>query len=249
MKKILFIIAAFLTFNLSADQKAVPENTKIDQFQMLIGESSAAYNKAMQICSEKGYDYFKILKLSYKNEQGDVMQMSGTCSDKNGEIIKDSVGVLDGSLDGVSCDFEMICFKNEIKDESLCDVQKYMNFIKLYQNQMPAETVEGSKVIEITSIDQLKKEIASSKMPVFIDCYSTTCPPCKIFSPMFDKYSIEKESFGKFLKVNVSEVKEISEMYQIRGVPSLLIFEKDGKFQEKKVGLPDITQYLDNVEI
>ena len=248
MKKILFIIAAFLTFNLSADQKAMPVNMKMDQFAVFVGAASAAYNKAMQICSERGYNYFKVLKLSYKNEQGDIMQMSGTCSDKNGEIIKDSVGVLDQPLlDGVSCDFEMICFKDEINDKSLCDVQKYMNLIK--QLQMPAEKVEGSKVIEITSIDQLKKEIESSKMPVFIDCYSATCPPCKMLSPIFDKYSIEKASFGKFLKVNISDVKEISEMYQIKGVPSLLIFEKDGKFQEKKVGLPDITQYLDNVEI
>jgi len=132
------------------------------------------------------------------------------------------------------------------QDGALIDIQK--NKKEIQNLQMPLEKIRLSKVIEITSMDQLKKEIESSKIPVFVDCYSSTCPPCRALSPIFDKYSMKQDGYAKFLKVNVSEVREIAEIYNIRGVPSLLIFEKDGNYVDKKLGLPDITKYLDYAE-
>lgn len=60
---------------------------------------------------------------------------------------------------------------------------------------------------------------------VFIDFWAEWCAPCKNFSVIFDKTS---ENFPEisFMTVNVEEESELSDMFEIRSIPYLMVFKQ-----------------------
>lgn len=77
--------------------------------------------------------------------------------------------------------------------------------------------------------------------PAVIDFYAVWCGPCKATAPILD--SLAKEYDGKvdFYKVDVDKQQELSTMFGIRSIPSLLFIPKEGKPQ-MQVGAMDHTQ-------
>ena len=114
MRKILFVIAALLTFQLSANPNS--NEIKREQFQSLMNSSGMVYYQIMNFCQEKEYKYFKIIKLECEDAFGSKMQISGNVIDKTGDIIKNSDIP---SLSIPNCNLEIICYKNEPKDEHM----------------------------------------------------------------------------------------------------------------------------------
>jgi thioredoxin reductase (NADPH) len=123
---------------------------------------------------------------------------------------------------------------------------------KLLTTKAPSQSLtkstKKSGVIEITSTEQFKQELKESAIPIFVDFYATWCGPCKAFAPTFQTWSTILSGKVKFLKVNVDKVKEVAKMYQVKGLPSMLIFGPGGTFQESKVGTVEIAQFLNSYE-
>ena len=73
-----------------------------------------------------------------------------------------------------------------------------------------------------------EKEVLKSNLPVLVDFWSSWCPPCKMVEPVIDK--LEKEYAGKLkvCKINVDKYPSIAAKYNIKGVPTFIIF-KDGE--------------------
>lgn len=70
--------------------------------------------------------------------------------------------------------------------------------------------------------------IINSDIPVLVDFFADWCGPCKVLSPVLNQV---KESLGdaiKIVKINVDKNELLSAKYQVRGVPTLLLF-KNGK--------------------
>lgn len=81
-----------------------------------------------------------------------------------------------------------------------------------------------------------EQEVVQSDMPVVVDCYTNSCPPCKKMGPIFEKLAGEYEGRVKFVKVDLDRSKTIGRTYKVRGVPTLFMF-KDGVVQESLIGL------------
>lgn len=81
-----------------------------------------------------------------------------------------------------------------------------------------------------------EQEVVQSDMPVVVDCYTNSCPPCKKMGPIFEKLAGEYEGRIKFVKVDLDRSKAIGRTYKVRGVPTLFMF-KDGVVQESLIGL------------
>lgn len=68
--------------------------------------------------------------------------------------------------------------------------------------------------------------IIQSETPVLIDFYAEWCGPCKTVSPILKGLKDDMGDQVKLIKIDVDKNPEIAAKYQIRGVPTLMIFKK-----------------------
>ena len=75
--------------------------------------------------------------------------------------------------------------------------------------------------VDITK-DNLQDTIANNEI-VIIDFWAPWCGPCKSFAPVYDAVS-EKHEDVVFAKVNTEDEQELAANFQIRSIPTLMIF-------------------------
>lgn len=90
------------------------------------------------------------------------------------------------------------------------------------------------KPVEVTD-DSFDDEVLNSDKPVLVDFWAEWCGPCRMVSPIVEELAEEYDGKAKFAKVDVDENADISMEYNIRSIPSLLIF-KDGEVVDQVVG-------------
>ncbi len=77
--------------------------------------------------------------------------------------------------------------------------------------------------------------------PAIIDFYANGCGPCKTIAPILEEL---KEEYGDKLdifKVNTEEQRELSSVFGIQSIPSLLFIPKEGQPQMAMGALPKET--------
>ena len=84
----------------------------------------------------------------------------------------------------------------------------------------------GMKSIKIISGDSFNKDVIQSKTPVLIDFWAEWCGPCKVIGPILEEISEEEKDKIIIGKINVDENQEIAAKYNVRGIPTLIIFNK-----------------------
>jgi thioredoxin 1 len=78
-------------------------------------------------------------------------------------------------------------------------------------------------------------EVTKAATPVLVDFWAEWCGPCKMIAPVLDDLADELSGKIKIAKVNVDEGQELAAKFQIRSIPTLLVF-KAGVVQEQMVG-------------
>ena len=92
-----------------------------------------------------------------------------------------------------------------------------------------------------TNDSTFDQDIKSSNIPVVVDFWAEWCGPCKQIGPILEKIAEEKKSTVRILKLNIDENPEIPQKYNVRGIPTLMLF-KEGKLIDRKIGsLPKST--------
>ena len=78
-------------------------------------------------------------------------------------------------------------------------------------------------------------EVLKASQPVLVDFYAEWCGPCKAMAPALEQVAGEMEGKLKVVKVDVDQSPSIAEKYQVRAMPTLMIF-KDGAVADQHVG-------------
>ncbi len=68
-------------------------------------------------------------------------------------------------------------------------------------------------------------EVISNNDLVLVDFWAPWCAPCRSFAPIFEAES-EKHDDVVFAKVNTEEEQELAAHFQIRSIPTLMIFRE-----------------------
>lgn len=74
--------------------------------------------------------------------------------------------------------------------------------------------------------------------PALIDFYASWCGPCKMLSPVIDELAEEYEGKVDIYKVNVDEEEELSALFGIRTIPTLIFIPTEGEPERVMGGRP-----------
>ena len=78
-------------------------------------------------------------------------------------------------------------------------------------------------VVELTK--ENFEQVVTSNPTVVVDYWAPWCGPCRGFAPVFEKVS-EQHPDVVFAKVNTDEEQEIASHFQIRSIPTLMVFRE-----------------------
>jgi thioredoxin len=83
----------------------------------------------------------------------------------------------------------------------------------------------GDKVATVEVTQENFNQVVSSNNMVIVDFWAPWCGPCRSFAPAYEAAS-EKHPDVVFAKVNTEEQQALAGYFQIRSIPTLMVFRE-----------------------
>jgi len=88
--------------------------------------------------------------------------------------------------------------------------------------------------------------LINSDKPVLVDFYADWCGPCKMLAPELITLKEDVGDTMSIVKINVDNNKQLAGVYQVRGVPTMILF-KAGKILWRQSGYMNANQLKDTL--
>ena len=102
-----------------------------------------------------------------------------------------------------------------------------------------------AEMIEISE-SLFETEVVKSSLPVLVDFWAPWCRPCTMIAPVLKELAEEQISRLKVVKVNVDEHPGLAARFNVRGIPTLILF-KGGQVVSSITGAVSKQALLDKV--
>ena len=106
----------------------------------------------------------------------------------------------------------------------------------------------SDKIVHVSDTS-FEADVLQSEIPALVDFWAEWCGPCKMIAPILDEIADEYDGKIKVCKVNVDSNPETAAKFNVRGIPTLLVF-KNGVVEATKVGAlskGQLTEFVDSL--
>jgi thioredoxin 1 len=90
-------------------------------------------------------------------------------------------------------------------------------------------------------------EIINSEKPTLVDFYANWCSPCRTMTPIIEETKNTLGDKATVLKIDIDKNREVALKYGIRGVPTMILFQK-GKTIWRQSGVVPSKMLVGEVE-
>lgn len=102
-------------------------------------------------------------------------------------------------------------------------------------------------IVHVTDAS-FEDDVLKAAEPVLVDFWAAWCGPCKMIAPVLDELATEYAGKVKIAKMDVDANTATPAKYNIRGIPTLMLF-KNGNLEATKVGAlskAQLTEFLNS---
>ncbi|MDG0968473.1 MAG: thioredoxin TrxA [Porticoccaceae bacterium] len=103
----------------------------------------------------------------------------------------------------------------------------------------------SENIVHVTDAS-FETDVLQSDLPTLVDFWAEWCGPCKMIAPILNEIADEYVGKMRICKVDVDSNPETAAKFNVRGIPTLLVF-KNGAVEATKVGALSKVQLTDFV--